>query len=65
MMVYIPEVMMLDYSPKHRQWHRSMARLFTADQKRLLLIVVAGVALACVLAWLSSLIWPPPHPFWV
>ena len=39
--------------------------VFTAEQKKILLLIVAGVALACVMAWLSSLIWPPPHPFWV
>jgi hypothetical protein len=42
-----------------------MARLFTAEQRRLLLVIIAGVAVACALSWLSSLIWPPPHPFWI
>jgi hypothetical protein len=36
-----------------------------AKQKKLLLVIVAGVALACLLTWLTSLLWPPPHPFWV
>ena len=40
-----------------------MVRLFKAKQASLLLVIVGGVALACVLTWLSSLIWPPPHPF--
>jgi hypothetical protein len=38
--------------------------VFTAEQKKILLLIVAGVALACVLTWLTSLVWPPPHPFW-
>jgi hypothetical protein len=33
-------------------------------QARLLGLVVVTVAAACVLAWLSSLVWPPVHPFW-
>lgn len=36
-----------------------------AKQKKLLLVIVAGVALACLLTWLTSLLWAPPHPFWV
>jgi hypothetical protein len=32
---------------------------------RLVGIIIAGVALACLLTWLTSLIWPPPHPFWI
>jgi hypothetical protein len=39
--------------------------LLVAKQKKLLLVIVAGVALACLLTWLTSLLWPPPHPFWV
>jgi hypothetical protein len=31
---------------------------------RLLAIVVAGVALAATLTYITALIWPPPHPFW-
>lgn len=42
-----------------------MGRLFTAEQRRLLIVVIAGVALACALTWLTSLAWPPPHPFWI
>ncbi len=42
-----------------------MDHLFTAEQKRLLLVVAAGAALACALAYVTSLVWPPPHPFWI
>jgi len=35
------------------------------DRAVILGIVVAGVALACALAYLTSLVWPPPHPFWI
>lgn len=42
-----------------------MDPLSTAEQRRLLLIIVAGVALACALTYVTSLIWPPPHPFWL
>ena len=41
-----------------------MSRLLTSEQRKILLIVVAGVALACALTYVTSLIWPPPHPFW-
>jgi hypothetical protein len=27
-------------------------------------VVVAVVMLACLMTWLTALIWPPPHPFW-
>jgi hypothetical protein len=30
-----------------------------------LCLVVVVMALACLLTWVTSLIWPPPHPFWV
>jgi hypothetical protein len=29
----------------------------------LLFIVVGGVALACLMTYITSLIWPPPAPF--
>ena len=29
------------------------------------LVILIGVLAACLLTYLTSLIWPPPHPFWV
>jgi hypothetical protein len=27
-------------------------------------IIVSGFALAGTLTYITSLVWPPPHPFW-
>lgn len=44
---------------------KSSVQLFTPKQKRMVLVIAAGVALACALTYISSLIWPPPNPFWL
>jgi hypothetical protein len=34
------------------------------ERRWLLVAIVAGTAAACALTYVTSLIWPPPHPFW-